>query len=392
MSIIYDSSVSGVNTPSAITGVIADRPAANTVQDGTVFISTDTQEIFSAKAGAWVKVTGGGGGGGGVTQIIAGTDVSISPVGGTGAVTINNTNLTNNLDGVLGRGERAINKNIYLQNVAGTSPSDYMYHRFDFRAIATLYVNNNSTNSVVIGLNNINSTPVASVGGTINQGLNQNTWGINADNNGKNLIALEKRNGSATVFRRFNVTSNYSDGNKLTLIESTNAGQDTYEIQQNAQSNATFLRVGITINSISQSAYTQIQQNSIVFNSNGTNFCSLLPSFVGANLTANMPEYNGIIANVNERIVDNNVDLSAGNYACSQYGVYVVTTGDNTNTFDLDQFVGNATDGQFVTMCAQDIPVKCTNTAGNFYGTANINSLGLFKLMKIGNDIYSSHL
>lgn len=33
----------------------------------------------------------GGGGGGGVTQIIAGTNITISPAGGTGAVTINAT-------------------------------------------------------------------------------------------------------------------------------------------------------------------------------------------------------------------------------------------------------------------------------------------------------------
>lgn len=380
------------NTPAAKTGTLAARPAATTVSEGTIYVSYDTQEIFTSQGGTWVKVSGGGGGGGGVTQIIAGTDVSISPAGGTGAVTINNTNLTNNLDGVLGRGERAVNKNIYLQNVPGTSPSNYMYLRFDFRSILSTYVSNNGLHRATIGLSNINSTPVAAVEGIINQGLNENTWGINADNNGKNIIGLEKKNGSAAVFRRFNVTANYSDGNKLSLIESTNAGQDTYEIQQNAQSNALFLRVGITLNSISQSAYTQINQSNIVFNSNATNNCTLLPSFSGSNILANMPEYNGIIANINERISDNNVDLSAGNYTCSQYGVYVVTTGDNTNTFDLDQFVGNATDGQFITICAQDTPVKCTNTAGNFYGTANINSTGLFKLMKVGNDIYSSHI
>jgi hypothetical protein len=52
-------------------------------------------------AGTNVSITGtwpnqtinstGGGGGGGVTQIVAGTNVTISPSGGTGAVTINAT-------------------------------------------------------------------------------------------------------------------------------------------------------------------------------------------------------------------------------------------------------------------------------------------------------------
>jgi len=44
--------------------------------------------------GAWPNQTinsTGGGGGGGVTQIIAGTNVTISPTGGTGAVTINSS-------------------------------------------------------------------------------------------------------------------------------------------------------------------------------------------------------------------------------------------------------------------------------------------------------------
>jgi hypothetical protein len=41
-----------------------------------------------------ISIDGGGGSGGGVTQIIAGTNISISPVGGTGAVTINASSTT----------------------------------------------------------------------------------------------------------------------------------------------------------------------------------------------------------------------------------------------------------------------------------------------------------
>lgn len=48
-------------------------------------ILTSTPAVLSPQNG------GGGGGGGGVTSIVAGTNVTISPVGGTGAVTINSS-------------------------------------------------------------------------------------------------------------------------------------------------------------------------------------------------------------------------------------------------------------------------------------------------------------
>jgi hypothetical protein len=44
---------------------------------------------YNSSTGQWENQAGGGGGGGGVTQIVAGTNISISPVGGTGVVTIN---------------------------------------------------------------------------------------------------------------------------------------------------------------------------------------------------------------------------------------------------------------------------------------------------------------
>lgn len=49
------------NTPGAITDVIANRPG--TAQAGTIFISTDTQEIYSFSGTAWTLVTLGSGGG-----------------------------------------------------------------------------------------------------------------------------------------------------------------------------------------------------------------------------------------------------------------------------------------------------------------------------------------
>lgn len=49
------------NTPGAITDVIANRPA--NALGGTVFISTDTQEIYSFDGTNWILVTSGTGGG-----------------------------------------------------------------------------------------------------------------------------------------------------------------------------------------------------------------------------------------------------------------------------------------------------------------------------------------
>lgn len=60
-------------------------PAAN---GGTNIISQDT---FAASGASVSGTGGGGGGGGGVTQIIAGTNITISPKEGTGVVTIDAT-------------------------------------------------------------------------------------------------------------------------------------------------------------------------------------------------------------------------------------------------------------------------------------------------------------
>jgi hypothetical protein len=78
-------------------------PSFNSAQiNGTPQFSGDTNNFINF-SGINITITSaatntlvfsaatGGGGGGGVTQVIAGTNITISPTGGTGVVTINST-------------------------------------------------------------------------------------------------------------------------------------------------------------------------------------------------------------------------------------------------------------------------------------------------------------
>jgi hypothetical protein len=57
MAIVISNGVSNIaNTPGIITDVIENRPSATTVAIGTIFISTNTQAIFTNVANAWVQV------------------------------------------------------------------------------------------------------------------------------------------------------------------------------------------------------------------------------------------------------------------------------------------------------------------------------------------------
>ena len=67
------------------------------IHDPKDFASASNDTYLSKNASGnleWRTVSGGGGGG--VTQIVAGTNVSISPTGGTGAVTVNATDTNTN--------------------------------------------------------------------------------------------------------------------------------------------------------------------------------------------------------------------------------------------------------------------------------------------------------
>jgi len=77
------------------TGSFAATLANSGVTAGTYGSSTQVPQITVDSKGRITSVTNvaisGGGGGSGVSQIVAGTGISISPTGGTGAVTINAT-------------------------------------------------------------------------------------------------------------------------------------------------------------------------------------------------------------------------------------------------------------------------------------------------------------
>lgn len=192
-------------------------------------------------------------------------------------------------------------------------------------------------------------------------------------------------------FRRFEVNASYTDGNFVELRdESTTGDLVLAQLNANIANGNSYIYLQSTIGAdIKQGIY---RDNEIYFTDSVLGTTSIFPSYDIGGTQVFTPEFNGKIANVNERIIDNNVDLSAGNYDCATYGVYVVNVGDGSNTFDLSTFVSNGVDGQFVTICANDLPINCTNTAGIIIGNANISSNGLYKLMKIGNDIYSSNI
>ena len=68
-------------------GLIVDQGGA-TITGSVTATSGFTGSLFGTASFALAVA---GGGGGGVTHIIAGTNVTISPAGGTGAVTINSS-------------------------------------------------------------------------------------------------------------------------------------------------------------------------------------------------------------------------------------------------------------------------------------------------------------
>lgn len=58
MAISINNSVQNISgTPGIITGVFASRPAATNLAAGTIYISTDTAQIFTVSTGgAWITV------------------------------------------------------------------------------------------------------------------------------------------------------------------------------------------------------------------------------------------------------------------------------------------------------------------------------------------------
>ena len=57
MAIVISNGVTNIsNTPGIITDVIANRPDPTNLAIGTIFISTNTQAIFTNVNGTWVQV------------------------------------------------------------------------------------------------------------------------------------------------------------------------------------------------------------------------------------------------------------------------------------------------------------------------------------------------
>jgi len=57
MPVIINNGVNNVkNTPAIITDTLINRPIATTVSNGTLFVATDFQAIYTNLNGTWVQV------------------------------------------------------------------------------------------------------------------------------------------------------------------------------------------------------------------------------------------------------------------------------------------------------------------------------------------------
>lgn len=57
MAIVFNNGVSNVkNTPAIITDTLINRPSATSVANGTLFVATDFQAIYTNLSGVWVQV------------------------------------------------------------------------------------------------------------------------------------------------------------------------------------------------------------------------------------------------------------------------------------------------------------------------------------------------
>jgi len=347
------------NTPAAKTGTLAARQSAATVAEGTVYIAYDTQEIFSAQGGNWVKVSGGGGGSQNLDQVLAVGDSANSK-----SLILNGISYSNILRLVGASLDFLINADS-LNFSYNTGPRTKGYRFFcDFLNQAFRITNLPASNGVECKL------------------IYEN------DDNGKNVFYIETSQGISGEYKRFYIDK----GNDVSIADVANT--DIAEVKHEANLSVPEARTRNTVAIAGDTFYTEVRQQGFEFkNTQESAFVStVLPSYGGSGHLTYFPQFSGLMANVNEWIRASGIILNSVSFDCQVYGAYHVKTGSNTNDFDLTNFVNNGTDGQFVTILAQDTPIRCVNTAGQVYGTANINSKGLFKLMKFGNDIYSSHL
>jgi hypothetical protein len=357
MSIIYNSAVSGVNTPVAITGIIADRPAASNSFEGTLFVSTDTQEIYSLQAGSWILVTTGGGGG------------------------------SQNIDQVLAVGNTAISKvlNFISTNFAA---------QYDQTRTYLNYANGFNTHEAITQVNQ-NFAKLFRETILLTQNLTSQ-FVTESDFNGKNELLLKQfETNNVNNFRSFEVNASYLNGNTITLTDSDTVGDQLCRFEVNADVLAPQIQISlVNITNISSNIFEKIDITPNRFFFVGLNGNT---QEINANIQASgstfvsFPDYNGTIANVAERIVNNAVDLSLVSFDCDKYGIYVVVAGSLTFNFDFQTFALSGNDGECVTILAQStIAINCVNSAGAINGNSTILVAGLYKFVLFGGDIYSS--
>lgn len=343
------------NTPAAKTGTVAARPAATAVSEGTIYIAYDTQEIFTSQGGNWVSLGGGGGGSQNLAQVLAvGNNAN-------GQLINLNTNLyskiqsdntffdlvlTNDANGPTqsGFGVQGVLNSILSVRADRTENNSSDFEFLEYQT--DLSKNTLTLKSNFISTLGIDATVLFECkAGVVNRQTAQ--W-----------IDLNSNNQNEIVTRCEGVVSTKWETNDVT--------------------NANLRRAIISPERIE--AYLNGNTTQINFN---------IPA---GGLTIDTPDFSGTMANVNERILGSNVDLSLSTQNVNGYGVYRIITGSPTNFLNFDNFINNAVDGMFVTLMVADTPVKCQNTIGNIIGTPNINSKGLYKLMKYGNDLFTSHI
>jgi hypothetical protein len=143
-----------VTTNLTATSLTTGSGVGGTIQGANVIYSN----VFVANSGGYVQFADGskqytanaGSGGGGVTQIVAGTNVTISPAGGTGVVTINSSGGSNDTfartqaNAAFDKANTAYSAATTAQSTADSAASTAAaaYNTYD---IASLYTPNNST-------------------------------------------------------------------------------------------------------------------------------------------------------------------------------------------------------------------------------------------------------
>lgn len=250
---------------------------------------------------------GSGGGGGGVTQIIAGTNISISPAGGTGAVTINST---------ASGSVTAVTASAPLASSGGTTPN------------ISIPLASSSSDGYLNSTNwNVFNSKISNVTAT---GLLTSTGGGSPDiSSSVSAGKLVGRNPSTSgIMQEITLGSGLSLTG-TTLSATGGGGGGSQNLQQ-------VLDTGYTLNG---NFYFQTNSTDSVVNLSGTR--------LSAPRTYEFPDSSGIIALKSDLLPFHyQIDLSASGYTIANYGVYEIKTATDSATPyyiifpDANDFVG----------------------------------------------------